>query len=148
MADYRIRETGEIITDIRTAFPNVSIPITLKQEDFDILGIDPIFEGSQPTLTRFQSIIRTGPVQDSLGNWVWQYATTDWTVEAVAYATDNQWINVRQTRDNLLLKSDWTQLSDAPLTAEQKSTWAAYRQALRDITTQTDPFNISWPVAP
>jgi len=26
-----------------------------------------------------------------------------------------------------------------------KTAWATYRQALRDITTQADPFNITWP---
>jgi hypothetical protein len=26
-----------------------------------------------------------------------------------------------------------------------KTAWATYRQALRDITKQADPFNIAWP---
>jgi hypothetical protein len=26
--------------------------------------------------------------------------------------------------------------------------WSAYRQALRDVTTQTDPFSITWPTKP
>jgi len=38
--------------------------------------------------------------------------------------------------------SFWTQLSDSPV---DKAAWATYRQALRDITTQVDPFNIKWP---
>jgi hypothetical protein len=29
-----------------------------------------------------------------------------------------------------------------------KEAWATYRQALRDITTQTDPFELNWPVTP
>ena len=31
------------------------------------------------------------------------------------------------------MDSDWTQLGDAPLTAEQKTLWQTYRQKLRDI---------------
>jgi hypothetical protein len=52
-------------------------------------------------------------------------------------------------RDALLSESDWTQLPDVPLTTEQKSEWAVYRQALRDITDQPGfPDNINWPVKP
>lgn len=53
------------------------------------------------------------------------------------------------SRDMLLVQSDWTQLPDAPLTAEQKSQWVAYRQQLRDVTKQSGfPNNINWPTPP
>lgn len=57
-----------------------------------------------------------------------------------------EWPLVRVKRDRLLSKSDWTQLPDVPV--KTKEAWAAYRQALRDITQQADPFAIVWPVAP
>lgn len=56
---------------------------------------------------------------------------------------DVQWAAVRATRNSKLAQCDWTQLPDAPVDA---AVWAVYRQALRDITTQADPFNIEWPV--
>ena len=59
-----------------------------------------------------------------------------------------QWVQVRWLRDSKLLECDWTVLSDVPLTAEKKAEWETYRQALRDITTQPDPFNITWPTPP
>tara|TARA_R110000824_G_scaffold56012_1_gene153745 strand:- start:229 stop:579 length:351 start_codon:yes stop_codon:yes gene_type:complete len=59
-----------------------------------------------------------------------------------------QWGLVREARDNRLLKCDWTQLVDVPLTEAQKTAWQTYRTALRDITTQSDPFNINWPSPP
>lgn len=50
-------------------------------------------------------------------------------------------------RHRLLLDSDWTQLPDVPLAT--KELWAAYRQALRDITDQPGyPMNVVWPTAP
>lgn len=56
---------------------------------------------------------------------------------------------VRQDRANALSACDWTQMPDAPLTAEQKQAWADYRQALRDLPTQEGfPFKITWPVKP
>lgn len=54
---------------------------------------------------------------------------------------------IRQERDNLLQASDWTQLPDVP--QETKDLWAAYRQALRDITSQAGfPREVIWPVKP
>jgi len=61
---------------------------------------------------------------------------------------DAQWDVVRVTRDSKLLKCDWTQLDDVALTAEKVEEWKVYRTALRDITTQSDPYNVTWPTPP
>lgn len=61
---------------------------------------------------------------------------------------ETEWINVRQQRDKKLLNSDWTQVSDNALTTQKKQEWITYRQALRDITNQPDPFTIEWPIKP
>lgn len=58
---------------------------------------------------------------------------------------DAQWAVVRAERNAKLAASDWTQLPDAPV---DHAAWATYRQELRDVTNQSDPFNIQWPVAP
>ena len=60
----------------------------------------------------------------------------------------NQWVIVRVERKARLESCDWTQLDDVPLTSEKKSEWQSYRQELRDITNQPDPFNITWPTPP
>jgi hypothetical protein len=59
---------------------------------------------------------------------------------------EGEWRQVRQQRNQLLLGSDWTQLPDVPLGT--KNAWTRYRQALRDITQQSDPFEIVWPARP
>ena len=64
------------------------------------------------------------------------------TAEELQSRIDTQWSAIRSARNELLKDSDWTQLSDSPV---DKAAWALYRQALRDITKQPDPFNISWP---
>jgi hypothetical protein len=56
-----------------------------------------------------------------------------------------QWSLVRRRRNQLLFESDWTQLADSPA---DKAAWGDYRQELRDITKQGDPFDITWPVPP
>jgi len=57
----------------------------------------------------------------------------------------------RKTRNDLLTDSDWTQMNDSPLTNEQKTAWATYRQELRDISDLDAWPNLDdadWPVAP
>ena len=57
----------------------------------------------------------------------------------------------RKTRNDLLADSDWTQMNDSPLTNEQKTAWATYRQELRDISDLAAWPNLEeadWPVAP
>lgn len=52
----------------------------------------------------------------------------------------------RLKRTLLLAASDWTQVADAPV---DSLAWAIYRQALRDIPSQSGfPYTISWPTPP
>ena len=46
----------------------------------------------------------------------------------------------RETRNELLAESDWTQMPDSPLTDEAKTSWATYRTALRNL-----PAHENWP---
>ena len=59
---------------------------------------------------------------------------------------------IRLMRNRLLTESDWTQLSDSPLSQEEKGLWSIYRQELRDIP-ESIPSDISfsdiiWPTKP
>lgn len=74
---------------------------------------------------------------------IFDYATKQWIDPRTA---ETEWPLVRVKRDSLLSKSDWTQLPDVPIAT--KEAWATYRQSLRDITDQPDPFNIVWPTPP
>ena len=47
--------------------------------------------------------------------------------------TAQAWTALRTERNARLAASDWTQLQDTHLSAEKKSAWADYRQALRDL---------------
>ncbi|NCW86097.1 MAG: hypothetical protein EBV69_08390 [Oxalobacteraceae bacterium] len=57
------------------------------------------------------------------------------------------WWMVRQMRDEKLRSSDWTDTlsAKARLGEECFTAWQAYRQALRDITLQEDPYDVVWP---
>lgn len=64
---------------------------------------------------------------------------------------EEQWVLIRQIRDNLLAQFDWRyiryqrelRLNLTP--TDDLSKMDIYTQALADITTQADPFNITWP---
>ncbi len=57
--------------------------------------------------------------------------------------------DARATRDGLIASCDWTQIADTPFTAAQRTAWATYRQALRDVPAQAGfPATINWPIKP
>ena len=58
---------------------------------------------------------------------------------------DAQWTSVRTQQRQKLYESDWT-CSVTDYEVPNKLEWVAYRQALRDLTAQSDPFAIVWPV--
>jgi len=64
------------------------------------------------------------------------------TADELKSRVDTQWAVIRSQRNQMLKDTDWTQVEDSPV---DKAVWATYRQALRDITTQDDPFNVTWP---
>ena len=78
---------------------------------------------------------------------------TDMTAEEIASATEqlndyNQNVlpqEVRSQRNSLLAETDYLALSDNTLSSDM----AAYRQALRDITSQSGfPASVTWPTKP
>lgn len=81
-------------------------------------------------------------------------------LETLAIVEKSQKINkneiamtlLRERRDRLLAASDWTQMSDSPLTTTQKTAWKKYRQALRDLPKTcgeiTDVESADWPQTP
>jgi hypothetical protein len=53
---------------------------------------------------------------------------------------------IRKMRNARLADTDWTQLADSQV---DKQVWATYRQALRDIPTQSGfPTDFTWPKKP
>lgn len=58
---------------------------------------------------------------------------------------------MRNRRNTMLSECDWTQMPDSPLASAEKSAWATYRQALRDITTHPNWPKLEeadWPTKP
>jgi hypothetical protein len=73
---------------------------------------------------------------------------TDATEEEINTKKEEKWIEIRDIRDSLLVQSDWTQFQDSPITGSKLTEWQTYRQSLRDITNQSNPFSLTWPTKP
>lgn len=163
--EFRNRATGAVVSEsqFRAEFPNTSFPKTLTPEIIDDLGYDPILEGAQAVVTLPYQYSQRAGIEDVNGQWFTKYIAgpvfTDYqdedgnTITAAqqeaeyrAQKDEEQAKAIRADRNKRLADSDWTQLSDAPVTA---APWATYRQALRDISDQAGfPWDITWPEEP
>jgi hypothetical protein len=77
--------------------------------------------------------------------------TEEEVIQKAEQETAREWENVRRQRDQLLAESDKDIVSDKweIKSADEKSLWSTYRQALRDIPQTIDsPFNVTWPTKP
>jgi hypothetical protein len=109
------------------------------------LGASVVLEGAQVSPTRYQTAYRDG-VEEIDGKWYTKYSVADMDDEAKTAKDAEQAKSVRTTRDEKLKDSDWSQVADAPV---DKTVWATYRQALRDVPTQSGfPWEVTWPTQP
>lgn len=132
------------IKDLKAAHRNITFPNELGEEtmvEFDLYEVRQTPKPNDYTknITEGTPILVDGVYYQ---NWVQVNASES----EIAYRLENQWFGIREIRNELLSECDWTQLSDIP--SETKAIWSEYRQSLRDITSQTNPFNITWPVKP
>ena len=91
-----------------------------------------------------QKLVSVDPYEED--GIVYTVSVVDKTAEEIAADENSKAAQIRSQRNQLLTASDWTQVLDAPI---DRTAWAAYRQALRDITSQEDfPNNVVWPKNP
>ena len=143
----RIQATGAVVQEgeFRALHPNTSLPQQLTESLINELGGDVVLEGPQAQPTRYQVAFADG-VEQIDGKWYTKYSVAEMDAEAITAKDAEQAKSVRDQRNTKLTESDWTQVADAPV---DKQLWATYRQALRDISTQSGfPWEVTWPDAP
>ena len=147
LQDGSIQRYPYTIADLRKDNPNVSLPLRPGDNVLEAFGMFRVFFSTQPAYDEASQVLTEGaPVFDTdAQRWSQVWSVRDMTAEEIANRIAQQWQQVRDQRDGLLVVCDWTQLPDAPV---DRAEWATYRQALRDITEQADPFAIVWPIAP
>ena len=142
-------------TEFRNLYPNTSFPKILAPEVLADFNAVAILEGPHATPTSpYEYSFRDG-IQEINGKYFNKYSlgpifvdnenqtASEQELEYRARINEERASSVRNTRNQLLKDSDWTQISDATV---NKEVWLTYRQELRDITIQEGfPFNIIWP---
>jgi len=130
---------------LKAANPLTSFPAQATDEMLSSFGVERVFFATPPELTNTQVLVEGTPVIAD-NRWTQVWTVRDMTTDEVTSRNDAQAASVRTERNDKLVASDWTQLSDSPV---DKATWATYRQALRDITVQSGfPWTITWPTQP
>jgi hypothetical protein len=141
-----IVQNNEIVNTgtLRSLFPNTSFPATGPNDEWktDNGVVDIVNTRSFDTATQHLETA-DAYLEDGVAYTVHVVTNSD---EYNTQRAADEWTEVRSLRDMYLQESDWTQLSD--VSNVDKTAWATYRQQLRDITTQADPFNITWPSTP
>ena len=74
----------------------------------------------------------------------------EWDAKELAYAANannRKAVEIRSERNAKLVATDWTQAADVPQSV--KDNYAPYRQALRDVPSQSGfPNEVVWPTQP
>lgn len=132
------------VADYRALFPNTSFPPSGPSAEFLAdSGCLPVTV-FKPHDRNTQKLVSVAPYVEA--GVVYTVAVEGKTQADIDAATASEAANVRAVRNKRLADCDWTQLPDAPVDAQA---WAAYRQALRDVSQQEGfPHNIVWPNDP
>lgn len=129
---YRVRATGEVKSqgEIRRDNPNTSLPANWDAETCDVLGIDPVLNGAQPTPTEYQYVVQDG-VEEINGQWFTKFICVDLSEEAIEAKNNEKKASNKARAEQLLKDTDWTQVPDVPLVNKQAFT--DYRAVIRAI---------------
>ena len=134
------------LDDLKRENSNVSFPISITNdilENFDVYPVQSVSVDDDYT----KNIVEGTPIFSG-SVYIQTWNITDATEEEINTKKEEKWIEIRDIRDSLLAQSDWTQFQDSPITGSNLTEWQTYRQSLRDITNQSNPFSLTWPVRP
>ena len=150
--DGKVTQYPVGIQEIKRANPTVSLPkdvSKLTDSDLANLGAVKITDSDVPTIDHSTHyLVKRDPVLED-GSWVCKWEGVAKTTEEIA--RDEVFLGnaYRTDRDQLLKECDWTVLPDNQFSSDKLAEWKTYRQALRDISKQTDfPKKINWPTKP
>lgn len=135
---YSVRQLKQ--DNLDTSFPDAMADLDLSD-----YGVYSVTVSTKPSAAHDEKVVSN--TEPTLVDGVW---TLGWTVRNLtADEIASEAKAVRRDRDELLVESDWTQMPDSPLDDSTKTSWATYRTALRNISTQAGfPTNVTWPTAP
>tara|TARA_R100000458_G_C8251229_1_gene228131 strand:- start:407 stop:916 length:510 start_codon:yes stop_codon:yes gene_type:complete len=167
--EFRNNLTGEVVSR-NELLKNLGNPKPSTVANLESYGYTKVFDGALPKVTSvYDTIERDGIRKDAKGDWYTNYRigpifvdTKDDSGNVIATAAQNEAAyrkniddtkadNVRETRNQKLKDSDWTQIADTALTDTKKAEWVTYRKALRDLPATSGsnwPHKVTFPTEP
>lgn len=158
--DKRLRNQLEV----KQAFPNVAFTETISDKTLQDLGVLVLERAPAPEFNPSTHKLNSKSLEKRTREQAWglqEYMYEDFEavplnqaeLESLALQEQSRIImldmNNRYKRNQLLQQSDWTQMPDSPLSETNRLAWKTYRQALRDITTESGwPSTVVWPQPP
>jgi hypothetical protein len=136
------------VQNLKNENPNISFPTIISDsllESFNIYKVETKNSGYDSDDSKDVTEV-TPTLSGSV--YVQTYTISDADTETINKRREIKWSEVRSGRDSLLSESDWTQFNDSPISGSTLTDWQTYRQSLRDITNQSDPYDITWPNIP
>lgn len=145
MALYYIIENNTIVSG-PTLLP---APLQLTpSEELVKLGWYPVIQNLPETFREREEVLSDPVLEIGDGVVYATYTKRNKTDEEMGIVLNEEWNRVREYRNKLLSDTDYITTGDrwAALSDEQKTAWATYRQALRDIPQTFDsPLEVVFP---
>tara|TARA_E500000331_G_scaffold251488_1_gene241835 strand:+ start:129 stop:587 length:459 start_codon:yes stop_codon:yes gene_type:complete len=133
------------VTDLQAKAPTVSFSLPLVAANLTDYGVVEITEEALPSFNSATQKINTSEPTKVDGTWKITSSVVALTSDELAANTARKAETARDTRNNLLMGTDWAAGSDLTMTDAMKT----YRQNLRDVPTQGGfPDTITWPTKP
>jgi hypothetical protein len=127
---------------------NISFPTSISDsllETFGVYKVELRDSGYDDDYTK--DVLEVTPTLSG-SVYVQTYEISDADETTINTRKEIKWSEIREQRNQLLSECDWTQFQDSPITGSELTQWQTYRQELRNITTQENPYNIVWPTKP
>jgi len=123
----------------------VSFPQNLTNDILEGFGVYMVMQTPKPN--DYTKTITEGTPNLVDGVYYQNWVLVDSTESEIQSRIEYKWDEIRNLRTELLKECDWTVLADSPV-GDNRAAWIEYRQELRNITSQENPFNIVWPTQP
>jgi hypothetical protein len=125
---------------------NISFPENISDSLLEEFGVYNVVKTTKPNDYTKNISEATPTIIDGIYYQIWNQI--DASSDEINARITQKWEEIRDHRNTLLKECDWTVLIDSPLSGSVLQNWKTYRQELRDVTSQENPFNINWPTQP
>ena len=139
-----VKEFPYSIKKLQIDNPNTSFPKPMSESTLESFNIYEVADVASPEIKDTQIAYHTGNAVQVDGEWQREWTTRDKTSDEITEENNRLASETREKRNKLLAETDFHALSDVTMSDEMKT----YRQALRDLPSDSDWPNPTFPEKP